>query len=367
MNEKRLGESKLNSSGERITIVEYNSYSDTVIEFENGYKQKATYNQFKKGTIKNYSTRTGEININTQGLKMWIKDYRKTNDIDIEFEDGFISYHKSYSNFKIGQIFNSNFKASDFKDRTGEINYNKYGSKMTIIEYNGTKDIVVKFDNGDYTIRKTYGEFKNGSISNPYDKTVYDVGFMGEGNYKSLNDGEVNKYYSTWRRMMQRCYDGKFKIKNPTYKDAQVCEEWHNFQNFSQWFEKNYYEIDEQQMDLDKDILIKGNKVYSPETCVFVPHNINMIFVKCDKVRGNLPIGVLYNKDCHDYECRLSKVAINEKRVSLLGHFDNPIDAFYKYKYEKEKYIKQVADKYKNQIPNNLYEAMCNWIVEIDD
>ena len=87
--------------------------------------------------------------------------------------------------------------------------------------------------------------------------------------------------------MLRRCYDEKLHKKYPTYIDCKVCEEWLNFQNFAKWYYNNYYEIENEKICLDKDILHKGNKIYSPDNCVFVPNNINVLFVKSDKSRGD--------------------------------------------------------------------------------
>jgi hypothetical protein len=119
-------------------------------------------------------------------------------------------------------------------------------------------------------------------------------------------------------------------------------------------------------MALDKDILVKGNKIYSPNTCIFVPQEINSLFVKNDRNRGEMPIGIYYD-DFKNYTKKY-KVSINKqnKRV-YLGYFKTLEEAFEKYKFEKELYIKEVADYYKQYIPIKLYEAMYRWIVEIDD
>lgn len=108
----------------------------------------------------------------------------------------------------------------------------------------------------------------------------------------------------------------------------------------------------------------KGNKVYSPENCCFVPNEINCLFTKSDKVRGKYPIGVYYRKDIDRY---IAQCNDESGRQRNLGSFKNPTDAFYAYKEFKEKYIKQVADKYKGEITDDVYNAMYNWTVEIDD
>ena len=72
-------------------------------------------------------------------------------------------------------------------------------------------------------------------------------------------------------KILERGYSKLWKEKHPTYENVYVCEEWHNFQNFAKWYYNNYYSINEERMEIDKDILYKNNKVYSPDTCIIVP------------------------------------------------------------------------------------------------
>ena len=120
-------------------------------------------------------------------------------------------------------------------------------------------------------------------------------------------------------------------------------------------------------MCLDKDILVKGNKVYSSETCIFVPQKINTLFENRKNCRGDCPIGVTYDKDCNLYRARCNILNNNKQKSKHLGRFKTKIEAFKSYKIFKESYIKQMAEKYKEVIPVELYKAMYNWEVEITD
>lgn len=249
-------------------------------------------------------------------------------------------------------------------NKLGEINYNKHGSKMTIVEYTNSTNFIVEFENS-YRVKAERKQFDNGTLTSPYDVTVYGVGYMGEGNYKSIDNGVHNKIYRAWSHLMRRSYNDKYHKKFPTYIGCSVCEEWFSFQNFAKWFEENYYEINNERMELDKDILCKGNKIYSPETCVFAPNNINTLFTKRNALRGNYPIGVhldLKSQKLHS-QCR---DMIRDKKISL-GSFDHEIDAFNAYKTFKEKHIKEVADLYKDKIPQKLYDALYRYEVQITD
>ena len=248
-------------------------------------------------------------------------------------------------------------------DRTGEVAYSNNGEKMVIVRYGKDKDIDVQFQDGTIVEHRVYCNFKAGRIKNPFSPTVCGVGFIGKGRFKTKDkNGKYTKCYITWLEMLRRCYDPKFHEKFPTYKGCTVCKEWHNFQVFAEWFYSHYYEIEGQRMNLDKDILHKGNKIYSPETCIYVPQSINSLFTKCNKTRGEYPIGV--SKDGNKYVTNLSKGT--GKRIHL-GYYSTPNEAFEAYKKAKEEYIKEVAEEYKSQIPHELYEAMINYEVNIDD
>lgn len=198
-------------------------------------------------------------------------------------------------------------------------------------------------------------------------KKVYNIGYLGQGKYKSRENGKSTKAYEVWKKMLQRCYDPYYINKYPSYIDCYVCDEWLCFQNFAKWFYKHYYECSGEKMCLDKDILIKGNKIYSPNTCVFVPERINTLFVKCNKTRGEYPIGVNFKKKINKFQARCSVLKDNKNKSIYLGVYPTVNEAFLAYKQYKENYIKQVADEYKGLIPTKLYDALYKYEVEIND
>jgi len=237
---------------------------------------------------------------------------------------------------------------------------------MEIMDYTGVNDVMVRFFNGGHIVHTSYRNFKVGSVKSPYDKTVEGIGYWGVGEY-SLTDekGEMLPRYYTWKSMLSRCYNEKYHKRRPTYIDCIVYEEWHNYQNFAKWYEENYYEIDGSVMHLDKDILVKGNKIYSPEKCVFVPSRINDIFTKSRPKISDLPVGITINKGAKNKY--LAQCSTEKNKSSFLGHFLTLEEAFNTYKTFKEKHIKRVADEYKDKIPQVLYETMYNYEVEPTD
>ena len=253
-------------------------------------------------------------------------------------------------------------------DRTGEEKINNFGSKMIITKYIDSKHIDVYFSEYDWTFKNAnYNAFKKGKIKCPYEPRLYRVGYLGEGKYITTENGKLTDKYNIWYSMLQRCYDPKLKERYTTYEDCTVEDYLLNFQHMAEWIENNYYEVPGEQMCLDKDILCKGNKVYSRETCIFVPERINKLFVKRDKSRGKCPIGVSLIKS-GNYQVRCNN---GYGKLIPLGTYSTKEEAFNVYKEYKEKIIKEVIDSYEGKIPephySKLKEAMYNYEVEIND
>jgi len=246
-----------------------------------------------------------------------------------------------------------------FKDKTGEKHITNEGYEIEIVEYFGAFDCTIVFSDVYKAVLYNvhYSNIKIGQVRNPYHPALYGIGYYGQGKYEHYKDKTPTICCRRWRSLIERSGSIKLKEIYTTYKDVTVCEEWKCFQNFAEWFEKNYIDG----WDLDKDILVKGNKVYSPETCCFIPHEVNSMIVKSDKNRGECPIGVrkIYNR----FQARINK---GDQLINL-GRFDKKEEAFRAYKIAKEDYIKEVADKYKHQLPEKVYEALYNYQVEITD
>jgi hypothetical protein len=243
-------------------------------------------------------------------------------------------------------------------ERIGTFGYNSNGSRMVVEEYINALNIRVRFIESNYKTNASWLNFIKGTIRNVYDKTVFGVGYLGEGNYKTKENNKMTKVYNTWKEMLKRCYDENSRKKYKTYKDCTVAEEWHNFQNFAKWYDENYYEIDNEEMCLDKDILINGNRIYSPEACLFVPKSINSLFVDHNKQIGDIPRGVHFHKPTRKY---IAKCCNGKGKPIHIGLYDNPEEAFNGYKEFKKKVIKTMADEYKRKIPLSLYSLMINY------
>ena len=254
-------------------------------------------------------------------------------------------------------------------NRIGEIYETKRGEKIKIIKYDNSHDCDVLFLDYNWIEKNvSFNSIKKGCTKSTFTPSVYNVGYLGEDFYKYNNVKSLPQYV-TWRNMLKRCYCEKHLKVCESYKKITVCEEWYNFSNFYKWYNLSYYEIEGEKMCLDKDILNKNANQYSPENCAFVPERINLIFTKCDKSRGENPIGVSYHKQHEKFmaSCRIYDYKENKTKQKHLGYYDNTEEAFEVYKQFKEKHIKKVADYYKDKIPNKLYQAMYDYEVEITD
>ena len=200
------------------------------------------------------------------------------------------------------------------------------------------------------------GKFKSGET------LVAGVGF-NDGTYPSVG----TKEHSLWRSMLARCYKESNLLKKPAYRGCTVSDNFKNYTYFYEWCNKqvgfNCLDENGRVFALDKDLLIKGNKVYSESTCIFVPMEINNLIVKSDSVRGNYPIGVVYDKERDKFQ---TKLWIDNK-PKFLGRFETVDEAFEKYKECKEAHIKAVAEKWKHLIDFRAYDALMNYKVEVTD
>lgn len=179
-------------------------------------------------------------------------------------------------------------------------------------------------------------------------------------------DGKTVKEYDLWISMLQRCFSEKYQTCFPTYKGCSVSDNLLNYSYFYDWCQEQvgFGKVDEKGRSwcLDKDILFTGNKLYSEDTCIFVPHEINTFFVDRGNARGEYPVGVYFNKKAGKF---MAYCRVNSRR-QYLGLFDTPQEAFVVYKHFKENLCKQLALKWQHEIDLRLFNAMMNWSVQND-
>ena len=156
-------------------------------------------------------------------------------------------------------------------------------------------------------------------------------------NAGSAGSGGRCPYYQVWVSMLKRAYSTKLHERHPTYRNCSVDKEWHSFMNFRKWMEKQDWEGKQ----LDKDLLVIGNKVYSKATCKFIPASINNLLTYAKSSEQGLPHGVSYHKGRKKYIVNFRK-----NRVLVhLGYFCTQELAYEQFVIHKTKHIREVAQE----------------------
>ena len=254
----------------------------------------------------------------------------------------------------------------NYKGCVGKVFKSKSSGDFKVLKYNDSANVVIQFLKTGYETLVQLTNVRNGYIKDPYLPSVYGVGILGT-KYPSKVSGVTTKEYVPWCSMLKRCYSDSYKKKNPTYKDCEVSENFKSYEYFYEWCHKQVgfgNDGNGNPFHLDKDLLIKGNKVYSENTCVFIPSEINSLLIKREALRGEYLIGVYWSKTNKAFRARVNK---NKGASEHLGYFNTELEAFNAYKVAKETYIKEQANKFKSQIDPRAYEALMNYTVEITD
>lgn len=207
----------------------------------------------------------------------------------------------------------------------GSIYQSSESGNFEVIEYINYSNVKVRFLSTGFIKTASKRQVLNGNIKDPMHKRVYGIGFIGIGNQNRSSKGISNQIYNSWYGMLTRCYSKKYLIKKPTYIGCSVCGEWHNFQVFANWFNENYPK-DGGRYELDKDIKVDGNKIYSPLTCMFVTQQENTEKARAKNYIFTSPLGddvIIYNlrKFCKENDLSDSKMCSvhNGKRPSHKG------------------------------------------------
>jgi len=170
-------------------------------------------------------------------------------------------------------------------------------------------------------------------------KLVFGVG-INDADYTTQYKNDEGKsvscpYYRRWASILTRCYSKNHQAKYPTYIGCCISLEWIKFSNFKAWMIKQEW----RGLDLDKDLLYQDNKMYSAETCIFIPQWLNSLTIDGAAGRGEFPIGVYYRKDNGKYRATCK---VNGK-LKHLGYFGTPEEAAAAYKVFKENHVHEIA------------------------
>lgn len=198
---------------------------------------------------------------------------------------------------------------------------NSHG-KVKVISHKPPGMVLVEFIDSGWSRLCDVVDLRNGKTKDLMRPTVQGVGFIGDGIYSTRDGRHKTKQYMTWNGMITRCYSDSWHKKKPSYSECETCEEWQNFQNFAAWYDDNYPN-DGLHYELDKDLLVMGNKIYSPETCLFIPRKINSFLNSGSSnmtifLPGARPRNSLFNSTCGN--------PITGKR-EYLGQFETEIEA----------------------------------------
>ena len=236
------------------------------------------------------------------------------------------------------------------------------GGKFKIISYKDSKNVHIKFIGTGFETVARLDNIRNGKVKDRYLPSVYSVGIIGV-KYPISEYGVHTKEYGLWKNMLRRCYSDTYKKKYPTYIDCKCSENFKSFEYFYGWCNKQIG-FDNEGFELDKDLLVKGNKVYSEDSCIFIPTEINTLLVKRAASRGEHLIGVYWSNTNKAFVARVNK---SKGGSEHLGLFNTEIEAFSAYKKAKESFVKEQANKWKYKIDIRAYNALMNYEVNIDD
>ena len=249
-----------------------------------------------------------------------------------------------------------------YKGCVGKVCKSLNSGDFKILKYNNNRNVEIQFLRTGYKTSVHLVQVKNGSVKDPYLPSVYGVGITGT-KYPSTVNGVLTKEYTLWCDMLKRCYSDFSKKRNPTYEGCGVSENFTSYEYFYDWCNEQIgFGVDGWQ--LDKDLLVKGSKIYSEDSCVFIPSEINKVLTKRTALRGKYLIGVSWNNTNKAFVARVNK---NKGKPEHLGFFKTELEAFNAYKHAKEIYIKELVNKWKDQIDIRAYKALMNYQVEITD
>lgn len=255
-----------------------------------------------------------------------------------------------------------NLNEVNYKDCIGKVFKSKSSGDFKVLKYNDSANVEIRFLKTGFEVVARLGHIKSGGVKDPYLPSVYGIGVLGT-KYPSRVNGVKTKEYILWCDMLKRCYSDIHKKKQPTYEGCKVSDNFKSFEYFYEWCNKQIG-FGNEGFELDKDLLIKGNKIYSESTCVFLPSDINLLLTKSTASRGNHLIGVCWSNTHKAFVAQVNKSKGKRKH---LGLFNTELEAFNAYKHTKEIFVKEQANNWKSQIDIRAYNALMNYTVEITD
>jgi len=240
------------------------------------------------------------------------------------------------------------------KYKIGESFTSNSGQVATVTEILKGRFIKITFCDTGYTYNISKAALQLGAFKDPLAKTIYGVGCTGFGEYSPSKNSRA---FNVWHKMIERCYSETCKIRTPTYANCTVSIEWHNFQNFADWY-VNHQGSSKSGYELDKDLLFTGNKLYSKETCTLIPKPLNIALQEKRSNCGKYPPGVYYKKQNNNF---IAQLAYGDGVQKHLASCSTPEEARSIYLKAKKEHLKYLADHYSEQITYGAYTALMNW------
>ena len=249
-----------------------------------------------------------------------------------------------------------------YKDCVGKVCKSLNSGDFKILKYNDAKNVEIQFLKTRYCKVAEMKNVRNGYVKDPCSPSIYGVGILGT-RYPISEGGVKTKEYVLWQSMLVRCYSDVLKKRCPTYEGCEVSDKFLYYEYFYEWCNKQIG-FSNKDWHLDKDLLVKGNKLYSENTCVFIPSEINTLLTKREASRGENLIGVCWSKTHKAFRAMVCK---NRGKPEHLGYFKTELEAYNAYKVAKESFVKEQANEWKSQIDDRAYNALMNYEVNIDD
>lgn len=360
--------------GDTVEVVEYINTNKILCRWLSDGAEKYTNSKTLRHGV-NKHPNSGKIFVGdlfkTNVGVVEVVEYRDAKDITVKLEDGRTT-NITAQRLKDGRV-NSRLLVAE--DRIGHKFKTNSGWSGEVVEYKNSSNVTILWQDGSKFVA-SWGDIIKGGIKPLCQPSVAGVGYFGVGrfiprSYSLINGKEYydETVYQYWQRMINRVYS-EHELNRPSgesYKEASVCDEWHNFQNFAEWalLQSNVGSKDSKGniYHLDKDIVKFGNKVYSPDYCVFVPNVINAFF--SDKEVGSSGfsgVGVIKPRAENHKVGYVSEVD-HLGNWKYLGFFDTPEEAFVEYKKAKEAVAKELISQWDGVVDSRVIESLRNFRV----
>ncbi len=352
-----VGERYQTKAGDWYTIVGVNGCKDITIKFDKrDFIKKTESALVRSGSIWLPKYFIGDKFLDKMGNEVTLVEINSSACYTFEWEDGYRRTCQS-SVISLGTLLREeDSRQLNPEIKVGQCYTNTQGVKLEVIKYEKASKITVKVHGPvEYEIITT---LKKGIVHDKYSPSVAGKGILGDAE----NIDVKSQVYTSWVGMLKSCY--AFSDHNPrakiNYGDCSVGDDFLYFPNYIAWFNK---QIVKPGWQLDKDLLVPGNRIYSPDTCIFLPRSLNTFLTIRKNDRGPYPLGVTIHENTGNYEAACNR---DGKRV-YLGVYKTPEAAFAAYKIEKEAYAKELAQRWKDQIDQRAYEALMRYEVNITD